>query len=112
MSFHPITIGPNTFNSTGPGKYTNSTVVFGGPLDELKISPGSITKSGVINASVSRHRQKDIVVNGVTTRKRASVIVQIQADSGFTAEEIDWLLSDLAEFATVPVLDRIMLGDA
>ena len=109
-SFHPISLGARTFNEIGPGVYSNSAVVYGGPTDELKISPGRESKNGTVNASISRHIQKDVVIAGITRRVRLSCIMQIQAEPGFTVSEIDDTIGDVSDFAAPGNLDRILLG--
>ncbi len=111
MSFHPVIIGSDTFNQTGDGIYTKSTVTFGAPTNQVKVIPGRASKTGV-SASVSRRVEKDLVVNGVTSRVSATVTFQVQAATGFTSVEIDTLLSEISTFVDQPRLDRILLGEA
>lgn len=112
MSFHPLVIDSRTYNQTGSGVYTNSTVSFGGLADSFKIAPGREAKGGQVNASISRHVEKNVTINGVPTKRRVSAVLQIQSDVGFTATEIDALIADISTFVVPANLDRILLGES
>lgn len=115
MSFHPITSTlpvAKTWNESGPGRYMDSLVTFGGATNYISISPGTrSSKLGRTNAAISRLMQKDVTVNGVVKRQTLSIQLVIQADDGFTSSEIDGCVACLHEFVTNASLDRILNGE-
>jgi hypothetical protein len=112
MSFHPLVQGTSTYNQTGNGKYTNATCVPGGPTDHWQIIGGKPTKQGTINSSVSRVLEKDTTVNGVTTRDKLVVNIQIQQGKTLTVADIDFLLGEVSDFLTVARITRLQLGES
>lgn len=112
MSFHPITVSTKTWNEAGPGRYMDSTVTYGSPLNYIQISAGTrSSKTKVTSGAVSRVFQKDVTVGSTTERRTASVQLVIQIPDGFTAAEIDAMALTISDFLTVANLDRILLGE-
>lgn len=113
MALGNIVIGSTTFVDTGRGRYIDSTQSVGGLRNELKISPGTLAAKAVpptVNASVSRLQEKTVVVNTVSTTKRANITLTISIEPGFSATDVDTLASDLSTFITVPNLNLILNG--
>lgn len=113
MSFHPITVSGKTWHEAGPGRYMDSTVTFGSPLNYIQISGGKRSvKSGITTVAVSRVLQKDIPLpTGSSQRKSASVQLVIQVPDGFTTSELDGMADTISSFLTVPTLERLLQGD-
>jgi hypothetical protein len=113
MSFHPITIGSDVFNESGPGKYSLSTTSFGDPANEVRITGGRYsTKSLSTTCVVSRVFEKDITVGSDVERRRSTVVCQITVPAGFTATELDNLILQISDFVDVSTLNRILLGES
>lgn len=114
MPFGPITVNSKTFNQAGEGVYKLSTLTFGQPSNHFSVKGGSINKgrTAVVTA-VSRTLEKDVVIDGTTTRKSANVQLVITVPpSGFTSAEVDVLASDISEFLTAGTLDRLLGGES
>lgn len=111
MSFHPITMDTKTWNESGPGRYMESTVTFGGPQNFLRISPGAPNKSGSTLCTITRHLEKDVTVNSVTTRHYAKLVCTLELSAGMAVSDADLLLSNVAEFATPATLTRVLNGE-
>lgn len=114
MPFSPITVNTKTFNASGDGRYMLSTVTFGSPQNYFTVKGGSLTKDRKsVVATITRVLQKDVTVNSVTSRLSASVQLIISVpDTGFTSTEVDGMASDISEFITAAILDRIMSGES
>jgi len=114
MPFGPITVLSKTFNQSGDGRYMRNSVTFGQPHDYFTIKGGSLTKDRQnISAAVSRILEKDITVNGNTSRRSASVQLVIQVpSSGFTSADIDSMTAEISEFVTQAITDRLMSGES
>lgn len=114
MPFGPITVNTKTFNQSGVGRYMRSTVTFGSPSDYFTIKGGSLTKDKQsVSAAVSRILEKDVQVNGITTRRSASVQLIIQTpQTGFTSADIDSMALEISEFITSAITDRLMSGES
>jgi hypothetical protein len=89
-----------------------NTVQFGEPENSFKLTPGSLTKSGITSAGISRHFEKDVVEGSDTTRRKASVVLQLSIPSGFTTAEIDNLITDISTFLDPTTLTRILMGES
>lgn len=110
MTFHPLSIGSESFNQVGPGKYMKSTVTFGSPKDYIQIKGGTYNrKTGVTTASVSRQVEKH--VDSESEADLASVQVVIQVPGSFTTSEIDNILLSLSDFLEVASLERLLQGE-
>lgn len=114
MPFGPISANAKTFNQSGDGRYMLSTVTFGQPANYFVVKGGSPNKDrSVITAAVSRVLEKDVTVNGVTSRRQAIVQTVITVPlAGYTSTEVDGLLSDNDVFLTPAILDRVMNGES
>lgn len=113
MAFNTVSISGRVFNSIGNGIYQISTVGFGQAANLLKITGGKkANKEAPTTCSVSRHLEKDIIASGVSTRRKASVVLQISAPEGFTTAEIDELIADISTFADPTTLTRILMGES
>jgi len=112
MSFNQIVIGSETFNSAGPGKYINSTCTFGGPVDYIRISPGSRnTKTGITTASVLRYKETDVTVGSLTQRHSVSVQTIIQMSDRGTVSDADAVFASTSTFIDATTLTRILNGE-
>jgi hypothetical protein len=113
MPFGEFTVNTKTFQPREPGTYSNSTVAFGQPEDELRTRGAVSSKDGILRASVTRLLEKDVVVGGDSVRKQLVVSTSISVpNSGFTAAEVDDLLSDISEFATGSTVTRLLQGES
>lgn len=117
MSFHPISTtvgGAKTWNESGSGVYSESTVLFGSPRSYFKITRGTPnSKTGLTTCSVSRVLEKDVTINGVVSRKAMSVTLQIAVPTvpDFTTGTVDDAAALISEFLTPASLDRILKGE-
>jgi hypothetical protein len=114
MPFSPIVVNTKTFNQSGDGRYMRNTVTFGSPADYFTVKGGSLNKDRAnITCAITRLLEKDVTVNGVTTRKSALVQTIITSPTtGFTSAELDAMVSDNSEFVTGAILDRILSGES
>lgn len=112
MSFHPITVSSKTWNEAGPGRYMDSAVTYGNPLNYIQVSGGTRnSKTGTTSAAISRVQQKNVTVGSETFLRTASVQLVIQITDGFTASEVDAMVLTISDFINVATLDRILLGE-
>lgn len=113
MPFGTITANTKSYEPRMPGVYVLSTVVFGQPTNEFRIKGASLSKDGLLRASVIRVLEKDVVVSGTTVRKQCSFAGSfVTPVSDFTAAELDSLASDLDVFITSATLSRLMQGES
>lgn len=119
MAFGTITIGANVFNSIGAGLYQLSTVGFGQPSNQVKVSGGKTGRfpnsSPVYNqtyASVTRKLEKDIVLGTVTQRRLATVSLSFTIPEGFTTTEVDNLVADMSTWVDSTTLTRLLMGES
>jgi hypothetical protein len=111
--FAPITVNTKTFNQAGEGRYLNALTGFGQPADYFLIKGGSRSKSGNTVAAISRVTEKDVTVNGVTSRLSASLqLVATVPPNGFTSTEVDAMLLDISEFLTAATGNRWLSGES
>lgn len=118
MAFDSITIGSNTYRSTGNGTYNLNTLGFNSPKDGLRIIPGkkSNAKSPIL-ATVQRFKEWDYTdASGRVTRLRASVSMQVSApdmDPSYdVAQDLDNYISDLNTFVSKDVVNRVLMGES
>lgn len=117
MAFDSLTIGSLTFNSIGGGRYRLSTLGFSDPTNEVKLTPGRVSKAkdgvSTVYAGITRHLEKEVEVPGSDATKlaKASITVQIVVPHGFTVTETDGLLGDVSELATEAFLNRLLMGE-
>lgn len=113
MPFGTITVNTKSYEPRQPGVYSLSTVVFGQPNNEFRISGGKQSKDGLLRGSVTRLIEKDVVVNGQNLRKQASVTLSWATPTAdFTGSELDGLISDISEFITAATISRINQGES
>lgn len=112
MSFHPITVGTDTYNQTGPGLYTEQSVTLGGPQDYFRVSGGTTSRIGRTNASITKHVQQDVLVGDDTKRQSVIASLQLSADRGVTIQDVRAEIENLYNFLDEPTLNRIMLGES
>jgi hypothetical protein len=114
MPFAPITVNTKTFTQAGDGRYMRNTVTFGNPSDYFTIKGGSRSRDGsVFTAAITRVLEKDVLQNGITSRRAMSVQVIISVPPfGFTSADADSLALDISEFLTVATVDRLMAGES
>lgn len=112
MSFHPISVSTKTWNEVSPGRYMDSAVTFGSPLNYIQLSGGKLNpKTGLTTASVSRIQQKMVSVGTTTEKQTCSVQSIIQIPSGFTTAEVDAMILTLSDLYTVSFLERLLQGE-
>lgn len=114
MPFGNIIAQGVTYEPRSVGKYTRSTVAFGQPDDSFIIrGANALSGADVLRSSASRILQKDITEAGLIVRRTmtftGSIVVPVV---GFTAEDIDRLATDIAEFFTVNTITRMLMGDS
>lgn len=113
MPFGSITVNSKTFEPRIPGVYALSTVAFGEPSNELRIRGAALSKDKVLRASITRVLEKDIGTGSDVVRKQCIVTTSVAVPvSGFSAAELDVLMSDISEFATGTSLSRILQGES
>lgn len=113
MSFGTLTVGALTYNSVGNGEYMLSTIPFGGPVDMIKLSAGKKANTKApTSASVTRVIEKDIVENGITTRRRMTVTAQINVPLGFTTTDVDSAFTNISDLVTPSFATRLLLGES
>jgi len=113
MSLGNLVIGSTTYIDAGNGRYIDSAQQLGGLRNEIKISGGSLAKRAnppVVNASVSRLQEKSVTINGISSTKRGQATVTFSVEPGYTAADIDVLLSDLSTLITASNLNLILNG--
>jgi hypothetical protein len=109
MSF-TITAQTKSYVERDDSHYVESTLSFGAP-DNSFIIRGANPKSNPVRASVSRVLQKDVTVDGSTTRKSATVTIGIVTPlTDFTSAELDSLVTDIAEFITASTISELLMG--
>lgn len=115
MPFSPITVGANSWTQSGPtGRYMLSTLSFGDPLNYFQVSGCSPVKGkpGTVAGGVTYVFEKDVTVNGITTRRRLTLQTIITADPGITAIEVDASLQSVSDWLTPATINRIMNGES
>lgn len=117
MPFGTIVLDTRSFAPLTAGLYRLSTVNFGSPSNDLRVTPaGRPNKDGSVRAAVQRVIEKDVVSTaGVTERKLLTVTISINVPSGaaiFTTAEIDAAAADLSSFVTEAVLNRMLQGES
>ncbi len=114
MPFGTISVNSKSFLPQGEGRYGLSTLTFGDPANYFTVRGGQLNKDrSAYTAAVTRTLQKDVTIGSATQRLSASVQLVISVPKqGFTSTEIDVLASDISEFLTGAVLDRILTGEA
>jgi hypothetical protein len=116
MSFHPITTthgGARTWNEVSPGRYSESTALFGQPASLLTLRGGRLdAKTNIVSASLGRILEKDVTVAAVQKRLRMSVVCSLLVPShpSFTVEDVDLAIGILSEFALPASLDQLLKG--
>lgn len=114
MSLGPITLGTDTYVETSRGRYINSIVPFGGPRDEIKITPGTLAakaKPPVVTAGISRLFEVPVTLgDGTSITRRAVVNLTFSVEPGVTADVIDELLAQISLIATEPLLNQVLNG--
>lgn len=113
MSFGSITLGSTTFIEAGQGRYVDDSVSFGGPKNELKITPGSYNKKAtppVTVFSISRLQEFPVTESGVTTNRRCQVVTTYTLERGVTIANADALGDQISTFTGPTVLNQIANG--
>lgn len=113
MPFGDIVVNTKTYQPRQPGYYSESTINFGDPINEFRLSGATRDKNGLLRSSVTRLLEKDIDVNGSEVRKQLIVTLSISSPaSDFTGTEIDGLAADISEFLTASTVSRLMQGES
>lgn len=113
MPFGTITVGSDNYEPRSPGVYSKSTVAYNDPRNEFRIK-GSVSAKGNRVASVQRIIEKDVTVNGVTTRYGSTVSLQITTSpvGGLTSTEADSAVADISTFLTSGTVSRLLQGES
>lgn len=112
MPFGTITSQTLSYAPRQEGVYALSTLAFGAPSNQF-IVRGAQPNANPRRISVSRVLQKDVTEGGVTTRKTATVTTSVVVPStGFTATEIDSLVTDISNFFTDDTVTRMSMGES
>lgn len=113
MPFGTITSQTKNYEPRSPGVYSESTVSFGSPSNEYRISGASVGRDKLLRANIVRVLEKDYTVGGVTERRRLTVALSITSPSAaFTSAEIDSLAEDISVFLTASTVTRLMQGES
>lgn len=113
MSFGQLVIGTTTFLEGGRGRYINSALPFGGPADEIRISPGSTNKKAAIpttTLSLGRTKQIPVIENGQTVHRRCQVVTTYTLEKGVSMTDADALAEELSLLATESFLTQVANG--
>lgn len=112
MSFHPIVLGTNTWNQSGPpGRYILSTSTFGSVENSFRITGGRTNKkSGVTTAAVTRYLESDITIGGLTVRQPGVITLGFQVPKGFPVQALDDMTGQLSDLVTLAFLNRLLDG--
>lgn len=110
--FHPINIAGEIFNQTGNGVYTHSSVLVGGPANEIKIAAGRTNlKTGLTLASVTRRIDVETLEGSALVRRPLIANIQLTFPKNATLTQLDAALTEVDTFLTTVVLNRILLGE-
>lgn len=114
MPFGTITSQTVNYVPRSPGIYQKSTVTFGNPTDEFRIRPASAAgKDGNYRAAITRVLEKNITVGASTVKKAAVITLSINIpNTGFSAEEVDSMATDISTFITADTVSRILQGES
>lgn len=114
MSFGTITIDATTFVETQRGKYIANNVPFGGPRNEVRITPGSLAAKAnppVVNAGVTRLFEIPITdAAGITKIHRAVATLSLQVEPGTPVAVPDALVGELSTLVTEQFLNQVLNG--
>lgn len=118
MAFDPITVTDNagvsrTYQKVGNGLYSAEHSTFDGPRNQIKISGGSYNASKK-SYSCSVTKLKDINTTGDPENvvyQPFVVSVQFAVPKNTTTEQIDLALSQLSEFITPDIVNRMLMGE-
>lgn len=114
MPFGPIVVNSKTFNQQGDGRYGLSTLSFGDPANYFTVRGGQLNKARTdIISAVTRTLQQDVTVGTSTQRLTATAqLIWTVPKQGFTSTNMDILTSDISEWVTAAILDRIYAGES
>jgi hypothetical protein len=102
-----------TYAPRQPGYYVKSDLTYADPANEFRITGASPNKGGSLSGAVTRLLQKDVEVNGKTSRQAAlvSLSISVPQEGHFTAAELDVLVADISEFLSPEHLSRLLQGE-
>lgn len=112
MSFTTFTSGSKTYESRGPGIYSEDSVAFGGLTDEVRLRANSNKKTP--NVSITRYQQHT-VTDGTTTRRVPVIVsttINYPADSGISMSDVSAMVTDIANVSTAANLSRMFQGES
>lgn len=114
MPFGTLTINTVSYEPRQPGIYQKAGATFNSPTDEFRLRPAvSAGKDGKLRASVSRIFEKDVTLpSGAVERDQLVVTTNVTTSARFTPAEIDARASDISEFITSVVLNRLLTGES
>lgn len=114
MPFGTITVHTVAYEPRKPGIYVNNALAIGAPADEIRLSGASTpSKNKTQSISFTRILDKDVTVNGVLQRVRATFTGSwtYPSTGGFTASEMDQMASDCDTFSSTANLTRLAGGE-
>lgn len=111
MLYPTFTSNGVTYEPNSDGTYTATSVVVGGPLDEIKVRPGKVANNGNRSTGLMLRQQ---FADSVTGQISGSVTVDITFTvSGRTPNPVPALktkLGTLNDFAVEAILQKMLLG--
>jgi len=112
MSFNNITIGSSTFNSIGTGEYSLNTATFADPQNRIKFTGArKAGQTAPISCAMIRRIEKIVTVNGVSSKKAATVNVTFNVPEEFTTAEVEAMLNEINIFIDATTLNRLLQGE-
>jgi hypothetical protein len=113
MAYSTIVSGAKTYVPRAPGIYVEQNLGFDSPKDEFRVSGASRNKDGSISGSTTKITEKDVAVNGVSTRHRLTVVTTYYLSPVFTVSEVQTADKVGYDFAqTAGYLNRLLQGEA
>lgn len=109
-AFNGTIINAKTYQETGSGRYTDSTVTLTSPANEFRITPGKLDKSGQRICTWTFIREFDVTAGGILTRERAVASMNLRAGVNIAVVDLQQLIDDTAVVPDSDRLIRILLG--
>lgn len=114
MGLGTLTIGTSTFLDVGNGRYVQSAVVFGGPRNEIRITPGRVSKGPndipQTSMSIVHLFEKDVTVGSTVSRRLLTYNTQVIVHEGLTVAEIDAVADRNATLIDAAFLNKVLSG--
>lgn len=113
MAFTSITSGTHTFVPRAPGVYPEDSLSFSDPKFEVRLTGATRNKDKTLSGAVTVLKEKDVTVNGITTRHRCLITTTIYTDIAFTADEVKETAKAGSDFIqTSNNASRLLQGDS